>query len=293
MNARLLLLLVLAVALTSRCGGEDSRQARDPSPSPAVGGASGVAPSAVPLRGSLTVLAAASLTDAFDEIGAEFQRDHPGLKLTFNFAASTALRTQIEQGARADLYASADQRQMDLAKRAGVIEGEERLFAKNKLIAVVPRNNPGRIGSLQDLARPGVKLVLTDANVPVGAYARTALEKMSSDPQFGPDFAQRVLANLRSEEANVRAVVVKVQVGEADAAIVYASDVTPAVSNDIRSIPIPDEFNVVAAYPIAVVRSAPNRAAAEAFLEFVRSSRGQEILKRHGFIVDEETGAGR
>jgi molybdate transport system substrate-binding protein len=201
------------------------------------------------------------------------------------------LRTQLEQGARADVFASADQAQMDNAKRAGVIEGADQVFVKNKLVVIYPAANPGRISGLQDLARPGVRFVLTDPNVPIGAYARTALQQMSRDPQYGADFGSRVLANLRSEEANVRAVVTKVQLGEADAAIVYASDVTPAVAKDITSVLIPDQFNVLAAYPIAAVKDGQNKDGARGFIAFVRSPAGQEVLRKHNFIVDRETAA--
>ena len=291
MKARVLLLLGVAV-LTIRCGGADSPRGAGQPPAPAIADGARSAPTPTAPRGSVAVFAAASLTDAFTEIGALLPRTYPGLSVTFNFAASTALRTQIEQGARADVYASADEAQMSLAQRAGLIEGEPRVFAKNKLVVITPRGSAAGISQIQDLARPGVKLVLTDRNVPIGAYARTALEKMAADARFGPNFARRVLANVRSEEANVRAVVTKVQLGEADAAIVYATDVTPAVSKDLHSIAIADEFNLVAAYPIAVVEGAPNRAAARAFVDFVRSPAGQEVLKRHGFIVDRETGAG-
>ena len=288
MRIRPTILLVLPLAMALACGsGDDAGSGGSGAPAPAV-----TATAATPaLRGDLAVFAAASLTDAFNEIGAAFQRANPAVRVTFNFAASTALRAQLEQGARADLFASADQVQMENAKRAGLIVGEERLFAKNKLVVIHPAGNPGRVYAIQDLARPGLKLVLTDRNVPIGAYARTALEKMSADPQFGADFGQRVLANLRSEEANVRAVVTKVQLDEADAGIVYASDLTPAVAREVQRIAIPDQFNTVAAYPIAVVRDAPHRAAAQAFIEFVRSPQGQAILQRNGFIVDAETGA--
>ena len=288
MRIRPAILFVLPLAMALACGGGDAAPGgRSGAPAPAVTSAA-----ATPaLRGNLAVFAAASLTDAFNEVGAEFKKANPGVDVTFNFAASTALRAQIEQGARADLFASADQVQMDNAKRAGMIQGEERLFAKNKLVVIHPTGNPGRVYAIQDLARPGVKLVLTDRNVPIGAYARTALEKMSADPQFGADFGQRVLANLRSEEGNARAVVTKVQLGEADAGVVYASDLTPAIAREVQRIAIPDQFNTVATYPIAVVRDAPHRAAAQAFVEFARSPQGQEILERHGFIVDAETGA--
>ena len=288
-----LLTLALLLAFAVACGGaDDGPDTGAPAAVPAVTttALAAASPTAPPLRGEMMVFAAASLTDAFNEIAVEFQKANPTVKVTYNFGASSALRTQLEQGAKADVFASADQIQMDNAKKAGVIQGEERLFVKNKLVVIYPENNPARIAAVRDLARPGVKLVLTDRAVPIGNYARTALEKMAADPQFGADFGQRVLANLRSEEANVRAVVTKVQLSEADAAIVYATDVTPAVSRDVRSIVIPDQFNAVAAYPIAVVKGAPNRAAAQAFIAFVRSPRGQEILKRNNFIVDQETG---
>ena len=279
--------MVLA-ALAAACGGSDRSGTTAVTPAVTASPAA-----AATLRGDLNVFAAASLADAFSEIGTEFMRTNPRVKVTFNFAASTALRTQIEQGARADVYAAADQVQMDSAKQAGIIDEVDRLFAKNKLVVIHPAGNPGKITGIQDLARPGLKLVLTDKNVPIGAYARGALEKMSADPQLGADFSRKVLANLRSEEANVRAVVTKVQLGEADAGVVYASDVTPAVAKDITTIAIPDQFNVIAAYPIAVARAAPNKAAAWAFIAFVRSAQGQAILRKHNFMVDGDTGAAR
>jgi molybdate transport system substrate-binding protein len=280
----LLCALALVVPLAA-CGRAAPRQ---------TGGtpAGATAPGAEPLAGTLTVFATASLTDAFTEIGAAFEQAHPRVRVTFNFAASSALRAQLEQGARADVFASADQVQMDRARGAGTIEGAEQVFAKNRLVVIYPAGNPGRIAALTDLARPGLKLVLTDAAVPIGAYARAALERMAADPAFGPGFDQKVLANLRSEEANVRAVVTKVQLGEADAGIVYASDVTPAVAGAVRTLDIPDRFNTLATYPIARVRDAPNRAAARAFIDFVRAPAGQEILKKWNFIVDRDTGTG-
>jgi molybdate transport system substrate-binding protein len=295
MRVRLPVLLSMLVAVVAfGCGGSDGEginsAAGQAATSASAVGASATAPA---LTGNLNVFAAASLTDAFNEIAAELQKANPGLKITFNFAASTALRTQIEQGAKADVYASADQVQMESAKKAGVIDGQDQVFVKNKLVVIYPSGNPGKIASIQDLAKPGLKLVLTDKNVPIGAYARTALEKMSADAQFGADFEQKVLANLRSEEANVRAVVTKVQLGEADAGIVYASDVTPAISKDVTAILIPDQFNTIASYPIAVVKDGGNKTAAQGLIAFVRSVKGQEILKKWNFIVDKDTGMAR
>lgn len=258
---------------------------------PAVLGSPGPAPTAAPVSGAITVFAAASLTDAFNELGVNFQKANPNAKVTFNFAASSALRTQLQQGAKGDLFASADQATMDGAKADGSIDGPDQLFVKNKLVVIFPTSNPGKIGAIQDLARPGLKFVLTDKSVPIGSYARQALAKMAADPGFGADFDQKALANLKSEEANVRAVVSKVQLGEADVAITYASDVTPAVTKDVQSLLIPDQFNVIATYPIAVVKGASNKAAAQAFIAYVRSSAGQDVLKKNNFIVDRDTGA--
>jgi molybdate transport system substrate-binding protein len=237
------------------------------------------------IQGELTVFTAASLTDAFKEIAAQIERANPGTKLTFNFAGSPTLRTQLAQGARADVFASADEPNMYGAERDGTISGEPQIFARNLLVVVVPANNPAGINTLHDLAKPKLKLVLTNKDVPVGNYARQALDKMSRDPAFGKDFSTRVLANLVSEETNVKQVVSKVQLGEADAGIVYATDVTPAIGSAVRVIQIPPEFNVIAKYPIAAVKGARNALGARAFIEYVLSPAGQAILARYGFLV--------
>jgi molybdate transport system substrate-binding protein len=237
------------------------------------------------IQGELTVFTAASLTDAFKEIAAQIERANPGTKLTFNFAGSPTLRTQLAQGARADVFASADEPNMYGAQRDGTISGEPQIFARNLLVVVVPADNPAGINTLQDLAKPKLKLVLTNKDVPVGNYARQALDKMSRDPAFGKDFSTRVLANLVSEETNVKQVASKVQLGEADAGIVYSTDVTPAIGSAVRVIPIPPEFNAVAKYPIAAVKGARNALGARAFIEYVLSPAGQAILARYGFLV--------
>ncbi len=232
----------------------------------------------------LTVFAAASLTDAFREIAARFERENPGLRVVLNFGGSPQLRVQIEQGARADVFASANQPQMDLLKRGGLVAGADRVFARNRLVVIVPKDNPARIERLQDLGRPGVRFVTTHPSVPVGGYTRAALEKMSLAPGFGADFARRVAANIVSEEDNVKQVVAKVQLGEADAGVVYSSDVTPAVRRDVAIIPIPDPYNELAVYPIAVLKNARAPDAARRFVDFVLSEAGQERLVAHGFL---------
>jgi molybdate transport system substrate-binding protein len=249
----------------------------------AVGG--GIAAEMPRIQGELTIFTAASLTDAFKEMAAQIGQANPGTKLTFNFAGSPTLRTQLAQGARADVFASADEPNMFGAEKDGTITGEPRIFAHNMLVVVVPANNPPGIKTLQDLAKPKIKLVLTNKDVPVGNYARQALEKMSQDPAFGNDFATHVLANLVSEETNVKQVASKVQLGEADAGIVYSTDVTRAIHSAVRVINIPPEFNVIAKYPIAAVKGSHNEPGARAFIEYVLSPAGQAILQRHGFLV--------
>jgi molybdate transport system substrate-binding protein len=237
------------------------------------------------LQGELTIFTAASLTDAFKEMGANLERANPGTKVLFNFAGSPTLRTQLAQGARADVFASADEPNMQGAQKEGSIASEPRIFVRNQLVVIVPVANPARVMRLQDLAKSGLKLVLTHKEVPVGNYSRQALTKMSQDAAFGPEFTTRVLANLVSEETNVKQVVAKVQLGEADAGIVYSSDVTPAVRGAVQVLAIPESFNVIARYPIAVVREAPNAAGAQAFIDYVLSPAGQAILTKHGFLA--------
>jgi len=233
---------------------------------------------------ALRVFAAASLADAFREIAREFERAHPGLSVQLNLAGSNQLAAQLEQGAMGDVFASADQRWMDHVGSLSLIAGQPALFARNRLIVCVPRTNPARIERLQDLARPGVKVVIGAQAVPVGAYSRVALDKLGRTQGFPRDFARRVLANVVSEEENVKSVVGKVQLGEADAGLVYRSDVTRALARFVRVFEIPDSANVIASYPIAVVKDAPEPAAAQAFVALVLSPEGQGILRRHGLI---------
>ena len=237
------------------------------------------------VQGELAIFTAASLTDAFKDMAAQIEQANPGTKLTFNFAGSPTLRTQLAQGARADVFASADEPNMAGAEKDGTIMGQPQIFARNVLVVVVPAKNSAGIHKLQDLAKPNIKLVLTNKEVPVGNYARQALEKMSQDPAFGPDFSKRVLANLVSEETNVRQVAAKVQLGEADAGIIYFSDVTPTLRDAVQVIQIPPEMNVIAKYPIAVVKGAQHEAGARAFIAYVLSPAGQTILVRHGFLA--------
>ena len=231
---------------------------------------------------TLYVFAAASLTEAFRELGGLLEKRHPGLKVRFNFAGSQQLALQLEQGATAEVFASADERWMTYVKERGLLRGEPQEFARNHLAVIVPKTNPARIRKLQDLGRPGVKLVLAADAVPVGRYSRQALQALSRDPTFGSDFSARVLRNLASEEENVRSVVGKVQLGEADAGIVYRSDITPNLARFVTIHALPGAADIVASYPIATLRSGANAQAGQAFLDLVLSAEGQHVLQSRG-----------
>ncbi len=232
----------------------------------------------------LSVSAAASLAEAFNEIGALFQGEHPGVQVQFNYAGSQQLVQQLAQGASADVFASASEEHMRLAVESGrVASGAEKTFARNRLAIIYPADNPAQLRSAQDLARPGLRLVMAAAEVPAGRYAREFLDKASADPAFGPGFGPGVLNNVVSYEENVKAVVSKVALGEADAGIAYASDAIGSSSGKIGLLQIPDQVNVTATYPIALVADSRQPGLAEEFIQLVLSTEGQEILARHGF----------
>jgi molybdate transport system substrate-binding protein len=234
------------------------------------------------LSGNINVFAASSLTDAFNEIAKSFEKANPDADVAFNFAGSSALRTQIEEGAPADVFASANTDHMDALVHAKLANAPE-LFVHNSLTIITPKDNPAGIQSLADLKEPGIKLVLAAEEVPVGGYARDMLKKVEADPTFGAGFSDAVLANLVSNESNVKQVVAKIQLGEGDVGIVYGSDVTPDVAPDLNSIDVPGSQNVIADYPIATLTEADNAEVAQAFVDYVLSSAGQDILQKWGF----------
>jgi len=229
---------------------------------------------------SFTVFAASSLTDAFTEIGRNFQDANPDLRVAVNFAGSQILRTQIEAGAGADVFASANPDEMDSLVAAKLVDPTApQVFLTNDLVVIVPATNPAGLHSLQDLAKPGLKLVLAAGEVPVGDYARQALQKMEA--AFGAGFSGKVLANVVSNEDNVKQVVAKVELGEADAGMVYASDAVAAP--DVQQLVIPAGMNVVAQYSIAPIVHSTNAEAAMQFVDYVLSPEGQGILNKWGF----------
>jgi molybdate transport system substrate-binding protein len=250
-----LVLALVAVVGLSACGSDGKT----------TNAASGSAAS-----GSVTVFAAASLTESFNDEQATLKTEQPGLSITYNFAGSGALVTQIQQGAPADVIATADTASMKKLSDAGLVETPT-TFAKNKLEILVAPGNPKEIKALSDLARDDVTFVTEDDSVPAGKYAAMALA------------AADVTVSPVSKEVDVKSAVAKVTSGEADATIVYVTDVTAAGSKGM-GVAIPDGQNVVAEYPIAVVRSAKNHAAAVAFVAAMVSGSGQHALYDRGFL---------
>ena len=240
----------------------------------------------------LVVFAAASLSAVFPEIGGRFESNSPGVQVRYNFAGSQRLRAQLEFGAKADVFASADDVQMALARNAGLLAGNSMPFATNMLTVVIPAGQAGRgasrtprVKSLRDLAQDEVRIVISQPEVPAGKYARLLLQNLAVDSRtYGPEYGERVLDNVVSMETNVRAVVHKVALDEADAGFVYATDVSGAgVSDKVKTLPIPAEANVVTVYPAAVLKDSHHPELASAFVAFLRSEEVQALLNEYGF----------
>jgi molybdate transport system substrate-binding protein len=236
--------------IVSACGGEASTQA-----SPV----------------TVSVFAAASLTDSFKALGDAYHHDHSGVTIQLNFAGSPTLVTQIEQGAQADVFASADTTNMDKLRGDGFTSGTPQAFAHNKLEVAVAPGNPKHISSLADLARPGLVYISAGPTVPAGKYAAQALEKAG------------VTVTPKSLETDVKSVVSKIELGEADAGIVYATDVK-AAAGTVDGVAIPDSDNVVATYPLVAVKDSKHADAAGAFIAYVLSATGQSKLESFGFL---------
>jgi molybdate transport system substrate-binding protein len=233
----------------------------------------------------ITVFAAASLNEAFGAMAEGYELANPGEKITFNFAGSQQLVQQIAQGASVDVFASANMKQMNEALKSRRIDSASiKVFAYNRLVVVFPKENSAEIHSLRDLGRPHLKIVLADKAVPVGQYGLEFLEKCNRSPAFDSLFKQKVFNNVVSYEENVKAVLSKVTLGEADAGIVYTSDISKNAKERVGTVEIPDALNVIASYPIAIVRDAPSHEQGEKFMQYILSDEGQNILRRFGFI---------
>jgi molybdate transport system substrate-binding protein len=230
---------------------------------------------------TLTVFAASSLTDAFGVLAKSFEEQNPGTEVRQSFESSSTLLTQIQQGAPADVFASAAEEEIDTAVDDGLVAGGPEIFARNREVIMVPRENPANIESLRDLARPGIKLVLAEEGVPAADYARKILGK--ADAEYGGNFEQEVLSNVVSREADVRASVSRVALGDADATFGYASDYTPDVRDRVRVIQIPENLNMIATYPIVALKGAKDPELAQKWVDLVVGDEGQRALQRWGF----------
>jgi molybdate transport system substrate-binding protein len=227
----------------------------------------------------LVVFAASSLREAFDKLADQFKRRHPGVEVMLNLAGSQQLRLQIEQGAAADVFASADRRQMDALKAGGWVL-EERIFARNEPALAVSSASRALVRSLADLPK-ATRIVIAAPQVPIGAYTAEILE--GAYRKYGPDFQKEVEARIASTELNVRQVLAKVELGEADAGVVYRTDIAGA-RTAIAAVPIPPELNVRAEYPVAVLKGSRRPELAAAWIELLTSSAGRTVLGELGFL---------
>jgi molybdate transport system substrate-binding protein len=253
-------LLVGLVFVAVACGGDDD----DPAAAPTT--------SAPALSGDITVFAAASLTDAFEKLGPQFEAEHPGTSVKFNFAASSELATQIEEGAPADVFASADETNAQKVVDAGNARGTPVVFAHNKLEIAVEQGNPKGITDLASLANPDLVVVLCAPEVPCGKYADQALQQAN------------VTVSPKSRGESVKATLSLVESGEADAAIVYVTDVK--ASGKVDGVEIPDNQNVVATLPIVALKDAGNRGVAQAWVDYMSSDAAQRVLQNdYGFLA--------
>ena len=221
--------------------------------------------------GELTVFGAASLTESFDAIAKQFEKKYPDVDVKFNYDASSSLATQIIQGAPADVFASADQDNLQKTLDAGTVTPPPVAFAKNRLEIAVEKGNPKKIKSLAGLQKPGMVVVLCADQVPCGKYAAQSLAMAG------------VTVNPASKEENAKATLSKVSIGEADASIVYMTDVK-AAKGTTGGVKIPNKVNVTATYPMAVVKQSQNATAANAWVKFVTSKDGEKTLKKFGFL---------
>lgn len=245
--------------------------------------AAGAAAPATSQENTITVFAAASLTEAWNAMAPAFTKK-TGIAVTYSYGGSDTLATQIKQGAPVDVFGSANLAQMKVVNDAGLVAGTPKTFAKNRLVLISPKAGKLKFTSPADLARPGTKVVLAAATVPVGGYARTTFGKLSGTPGYPADFPAAVEKNVVSNELDVKAVVTKIALDEGDAGVVYSTDVTPSVAGKLDVLPFPSSVAPDIEYPIAVLKNAPNPKGAQAFVDYVLSPAGQAFLKARGFI---------
>ena len=270
-------LLALLASVFAACSGSGGSS----TPS-AASTASSAVPAASPGSITLNVLAASSLTKAFQDIKAAYEGAHPGVSVNLSFGASSTLETQIEQGAPADVFASADTTNPGKLVTAGLAFGAVTSIAGNTLAVIVPTTNPAGIASLLDMAKAGVKVIAAGDTVPITKYASQLLANLAKQSGYPTDFAAKVTSNIVSKEDNVAAVVSKIELAEGDAAIVYVTDAK--ASTKLTQVAVPGAANVPATYGAVVIKASRSPDAATAFLTWLSGSDGQAILARYGFL---------
>ena len=228
----------------------------------------------------IQIYAASSMKEVMLSAKQAFEAQEPDAKLVFNFAGSQVLRLQIEQGAPADLYISANATHLQALKNKGLIQ-KERILAKNELVVITPADNPGQIEQLKDLSLAS-RIVIGTAQSPIGIYTRQLLQKATT--QWGPSFKKHVMTKVVSEENNVRLIRAKITLGAADAALVYRTDTLNAPK--IRTVTIPPNLNIKAAYVVALTNNAKHNPTARAFFQYLASAQGLALLDQHGFVVN-------
>lgn len=243
--------------------------------------AAGCSSGAATTTRELTIFAAASLRTALEAAIPIYEAGVPGSAVTLATDSSAALRTQIEQGAPADVFLSADVRDPIALAEAGLAAGQPRAFATNPLAVAIPADSPGDIDSVFDLAAPNVTIVAAGEDVPVTRYATELVAAIARSPGAPAGFAEAYARNIASREDNVAAVVAKLALGEGDAAVVYATDLV--ASDQVAAIPLPAGVEVVATYGGVALRDAPSPVAAQAFLDWLAGTAGQAVLSRFGF----------
>ncbi|WP_437799300.1 molybdate ABC transporter substrate-binding protein [Sorangium sp. So ce693] len=251
-----------------------------------LGGCERSEPASAQREDKLVVFAAASLRDVFTALGEDFKRSYPGVEVTFNFAGTQELRTQLEHGAAADVFASADQRHMDELVKSQRAAGPV-VFARNEPVLVVASESAATVRGLADLPA-AARIVIGTPEVPIGRYTQQILDRASAS--LGADFRARVESKVASREPNVRQVLAKVRLGEAQAGVVYRTD-AQAAQDGVVVVAIPPEVNVIAEYPIAVVSGAAHPGLARAWVDLVTSEAGRTALWRAGFLVPSGSGA--
>lgn len=235
-------------------------------------------------KAEMEVYAAASLTEAFTEFEQKFQKENPNVEVINSFASTSTLRFQVEQGAVPDVFGSANHKHISGLAKGGFIAGDYSAIAHNCVTIIVPKDNPGNIDGIEDLARRRVDLVACSPEVPIGNYTMQVLDNIQKSGDCGRDFKEKVKRNFISLEPTVKGIVTKVRLGEADAGMVYASDVTPDVRKQVKVLTIPEKYNVLATCYIAVIKDCDRPDLGRKYVEMVLSDDGQKIMQKHGFV---------